>query len=177
MGEHNVARQAERQLESLGDYDTLLFEGTWWSSGAMADRAARFATGLVEQGVQPGDRVVVLMANCPEVMITYNALWRIGAVVTPLIFLVSENELRSALVNSGAVAVVTTAEFLPKVNAAIADVPSVRFVVLAGPAAGPGPTVPVFDHAELGVAGDHGDRKSTRLNSSHHTTSRMPSSA
>ncbi|HEY3610441.1 MAG TPA: AMP-binding protein [Pseudonocardiaceae bacterium] len=152
MGAHNVARQAERQLESLGDYDTLLFEGTWWSSGAMADRAARFATGLVDQGVQPGDRVVVLMANCPEVMITYNALWRIGAVVTPLIFLVSENELRSALLSSGAVAVVTTAEFLPKVDAAIADVPSVRFVVLAGPVTGPAPAVPVFDHAELSAS-------------------------
>ncbi|HEY0805284.1 MAG TPA: AMP-binding protein [Pseudonocardiaceae bacterium] len=133
MGEHNLARQAERQLESLGDYDSLFFEGTWWSTGTLADRAARFGAGLRDHGVQPGDRVVVLMANCPEVMITYNALWRIGAVVTPLIFLVSETELRSALLDSGAVAVVTTAEFLPKVNAAIADLPSVRFVVLAGP--------------------------------------------
>ena len=36
------------------------------------------------------------MANCPEVLITYTAAWRAGAVVTPLIFLVSEEELRHA---------------------------------------------------------------------------------
>jgi long-chain acyl-CoA synthetase len=151
MGNHNVARQAERQLDLLGDYDSLFFEGTWWSTGSMADRAARFGAGMRDRGVRPGDRVVVLMANCPEVMITYTALWRIGAVVTPLIFLVSESELRSAVIDSGAVAVVTTAEFLPKVNAAIADAPSVRFVVLAG-ANGAQQDDRILDHAELSSA-------------------------
>jgi long-chain acyl-CoA synthetase len=152
MAVRNVARQAERQLDALGDYDTLFFEGTWWSTATMADRAARFGAGLRDHGVRPGDRVVVLMANCPEVMITYTALWRIGAVVTPLIFLVSEAELRHALVDSGAVAVVTTAEFLPKVHAATADAPSVRFVVLAGPRAGVEPSGTILDHAELSTS-------------------------
>jgi hypothetical protein len=40
---------------------------------SLADRAARFATGLTDLGVRPGDRLVVLMANCPEVLITYRA--------------------------------------------------------------------------------------------------------
>ena len=98
----------------------------------MADQAARFATGLAGLGVRPGDRLVVLMANCPEVLVTYNAAWRAGAVVTPLIFLVSEDELRHALADSGAVAVVTTPEFLPKVQGAARGVDSVRFIVVAG---------------------------------------------
>ena len=151
MGEHNLARQAERQLDRLGDFDQLFFEGTWWSSGTLAGRAARLASGLIAQGVAPGDRVVVLMANCPEVTMTYTALWRAGAVITPVIFLVSEKELRDVIVDSGAVAVVTTPEFLPKVNAALAGGSSVRFVVLAGSGATTSP-VPVVDHAELSAA-------------------------
>ncbi|HEY3748224.1 MAG TPA: AMP-binding protein [Pseudonocardiaceae bacterium] len=150
MGEHNLARRAEGQLERLGDFDSLFFEGTWWSTGTLADRASRLATGLIAQGVGPGDRVVVLMANCPEVTITYNALWRAGAVITPVIFLVSEKELRAVVEDSGAVAVVTTPEFLPKVSAAIDGVSTVRFVVLAGGAGTS--SVPVFDHAELSAA-------------------------
>jgi long-chain acyl-CoA synthetase len=149
MGEHNLARQAERQLDRLGDYDSLFFEGNWSSTGTLADRASRLSAGLVAQGVRPGDRVVVLMANCPEVTMTYTALWRAGAVITPVIFLVSEKELHNVLVDSGAVAVVTTPEFGPKVNAALAGVSTVRFVVLAGAGAGDGSPVPVFDHAEL----------------------------
>jgi long-chain acyl-CoA synthetase len=153
MGEHNLARQQERQRASLGDFDSLFFDGTWWSNDTLADRASRLSTSLVKEGVAPGDRVLVLMANCPEVLITYSALWRTGAVVTPLIFLASEKEVHSVLVDSGAVAVVTTPEFLPKVTAAMAGAPLVKFVVLAGDQpAGLDLPVPVFDHAELASA-------------------------
>ena len=117
--DENLARQAELALERQGDYDSLFYEGTWHSSGQLADRAARLATGLAGLGVRPGDRLLVLMANCPEVLITYTAAWRAGAAVTPLIFLASEDELRHALNDSGAVGIVTTVEFLPKVSAAV----------------------------------------------------------
>src|SRR5260370_10204605 len=117
--DENLANRAELALERQGDYDSLFFEGRWHSSGQLADRAARLATGLAGLGVRPGDRLLVLMANCPEVLITYTAAWRAGAVVTPLIFLVSEDELRHALVDSGAVGIITTVEFLPKVSAAV----------------------------------------------------------
>ena len=131
----NLANQAELALERQGDYDSLYYEGRWHSSGQLADRAARLATGLAGLGVRPGDRLLVLMANCPEVLITYTAAWRAGAVVTPLIFLVSEAELRHALVDSGAVGIITTVEFLPKVSAALNGTPGVRFVLVPGAAA------------------------------------------
>jgi long-chain acyl-CoA synthetase len=153
MGEHNLARQTERQAALVGEHESLWFEGEWHTNTALADSASRLATGLTSQGVAPGERVVVLMANCPEVIITYTALWRAGAVVTPLIFLVTEQELHAVLLDSQAVAVVTTAEFLPKVGAAIAGVPSVRFVVLAGNTPdGVALPVPLASHAELTAA-------------------------
>jgi len=169
MGEENLARQAELALDRQGDYDFLFFEGQWHSSGSLADRAARFAAGLTDLGVRPGDRLLVLMANCPEVLITYSAAWRAGAVVTPLIFLVSEDELRNALVDSGAVAVVTTAEFLPKVSAALkgGGAPGARFVVVPGAADSPeaAPGVPVLDFAQVAAAapGSIADRSGTDL--------------
>ena len=119
--EKNLARQAELAFERQGDYDTLCYEGAWHTSGQMADRGSRLGTGLAGLGVRPGDRLLVLMANCPEVLITYTAAWRAGAVVTPLIFLASEDELRHALNDSGAVGVVTTVEFLPKVSAVLGE--------------------------------------------------------
>ena len=119
--ETNLARLAEATLDRLGDNPSLWFEGTWHSSGAMLERASRVATGLRELGVQPGDRVVVVMANCPEVPVLYSALWRAGAVVTPVVFLVSAAELRHIIADSGAAAVVTTPELLPKVTEAVED--------------------------------------------------------
>ena len=109
-------------------------------SGELAGRARRAAAGLVGLGVRPGDRVVLVMANCPEVGIAYAALWRAGAVATPVLFLLSEDELRHVMTDSGAVAVVTTPEFLPKVRASAGGVPVV--VVGAGRrrCASPGPS-------------------------------------
>ena len=154
--DENLARQAELALERQGDYDSLFYEGTWHSSGQLADRAARLATGLAGLGVRPGDRLLVLMANCPEVLITYTAAWRAGAAVTPLIFLVSEDELRHALNDSGAVGIITTMEFLPKVSAAVkgGGAPGVRFVLVPGATANgqDAAGVPVLDFDQVASA-------------------------
>jgi long-chain acyl-CoA synthetase len=116
--ETNLARLAEAALDRSGDYPSLHYGGEWFSSVDLHERAMRAASGLRAAGVNPGDRVVVIMANCPEVFVTYNALWRAGAVITPVVFLVTPPELRHIIADSGAVAVVTTAELAPKVAAA-----------------------------------------------------------
>jgi long-chain acyl-CoA synthetase len=158
--DENLAAQAELAVERQGVYDQLCYEGQWHTNGQLADRAARLATGFAGLGVRPGDRLLVLMANCPEVMITYTAAWRAGAVVTPLIFLVTENELQHALADSGAVGIVTTVEFLPKVAGALkrdGGAPDVRFVVVPGAAGASipdsaAPGVPVLDFAQVASA-------------------------
>jgi long-chain acyl-CoA synthetase len=127
----------------------LYFEGTRWTGAELADRIRRLSGGLRAAGVAPGDRVVVCMANCPEVTITYHAIWRAGAVATPVLFLLSEDELRHVLTDSAAVLVVTTPEFLPKVTAAAASAPAVRAVVVAGGSAGGDGGVPLLDFAAL----------------------------
>ena len=108
----NLARLAEQVRSSeRGDYESLLFEGRWHRSGELFERAQRMADGLAELGVKPGDRVVVTMANCPEVGIVYNALWRTGAVVTPAMFLLPAEDLRHVIADAEASAVITTPEF------------------------------------------------------------------
>ena len=134
MGDHNLARLAEQSFERHGDYPSLFFEGSWCSSGSLFDRARRLAQGLVELGVEPGDRVVVLMSNCPEVGIAYSAVWRAGGVLTPVIFLLSRDELRHVLVDSEARAVITTPDLADAVRAARDGVDTLRWVATIGDA-------------------------------------------
>jgi long-chain acyl-CoA synthetase len=129
----NLALLAEDSLARLGDHDALVFEGETFSAALLHTRACRLAGGFADIGVAPGDRVVVLMANCPEVLITYQALWRAGAVVTPVVFLVTATELHHILVDSGAVAVVTTPELMHTVLQAASAAPALKCVVVAGP--------------------------------------------
>ncbi|NGN93392.1 long-chain fatty acid--CoA ligase [Nocardioides sp. KC13] len=117
-GEHNLAVLADQSYARHGDHPMVFFEGTWHSSTEIAERSARVAGGLRELGIEPGDRVVVLTMNTPEVFVSYRALWRVGAVVTPVIFLQTPPELRHILEDSSAKAAIVTPELLPLVRAA-----------------------------------------------------------
>jgi long-chain acyl-CoA synthetase len=108
-------------LERLGDYESLWFEGRCLRSGELHERAARLAGGLRHLGVEPGDRVVVLMANCPEVGIAYHAIWRAGGVVTPAIFLLPPSELAYIVRDAGATVVLATPELADVANEAAGD--------------------------------------------------------
>ncbi|RLV49560.1 acyl-CoA synthetase [Nocardioides mangrovicus] len=124
-----LSRLAEQAQDRFGQESTLVFEGARHTSAHTGSRARRFASGLADLGVGRGDRVAVCMANCPEVLETYQAVWRLGAVVTPLLFLLSRDELRHALVDSGAKVVVTTHEFEATLASAVEDL-EVRVVVV-----------------------------------------------
>jgi long-chain acyl-CoA synthetase len=119
--DHHLARAAEETLERLGDYESLWFDGRWLRAAELHVRAARLARGLRACGVGPGDRVVVLMANCPEVGIAYEAIWRAGAVVTPAIFLLPPAELAHIVSDSGATVVLATPELADNANEAAGD--------------------------------------------------------
>jgi long-chain acyl-CoA synthetase len=131
VGTENLAWHAEAALERHGDYEWIFFDDRWHTNGEIASRAARVATGLARLGLKPGDRLAVLMANCPEVFVVYQAAWRAGAAITPLIFLLTEPEIRYALADSGAVGIVTSQEHLAKVRAAADSLPSAPFVLTA----------------------------------------------
>ena len=127
---------AEESLARLGDHVALVFEGAQHAAGELHARATRLAGGLVGLGVRPGDRVVVCMTNAPEVLVSYAALWRCGAVPTPVICAVTPVELQHVLTDSGAVAAVASEASLPLVAEAAYGL-DVR-VVLSGPARQPG---------------------------------------
>jgi long-chain acyl-CoA synthetase len=119
---------AEASLERLGDHRSLEFEGRWHTAGELHARAVRLSAGFAALGVAPGDRVVVCMTNCPEVLLSYAALWRAGAVPTPVISAVTPTELRHILGDSGARVAVASPASLPLVTEAAQGL-DVRVVV------------------------------------------------
>ncbi|MEV4019018.1 AMP-binding protein [Nonomuraea angiospora] len=121
--EQTLGQLAEESWGRFDDHDAMFYEGVWHRSHALAERARRMCGGFAEGGIGPGDRVVVMMANSPEVPLIYQALWAAGAVVTPVVFLVGADELRHILLDSGASAIVTSPELVETVRATAVDIP------------------------------------------------------
>ena len=99
-----------------GEHPVLAFEGREWTNIDMQRKAARLAHGLVALGLAPGDRVVVLLPNCPEVLQAYAAILKLGGVIVPVVFLLSPEEVRHILADSGARIVVTAPELLARIE-------------------------------------------------------------
>ena len=155
-GEHNLALQAERSYEHKGDYEALLFEGTWHRSGELFERALRLGAGIAELGIEPGERVVVTMTNSEQVGIAYQALWRAGTVVTPANFLLAVEDLRHVIADAEASAVITSPEFADKVAEATDGLDHVRHTISTGEVEGFVP-ISALERAEPGAIAPRAD--------------------
>jgi long-chain acyl-CoA synthetase len=66
------------------------------------DLVDRFASGLQKMGVSKGDRVVIMLPNCPQFVIAAYATWRIGATVVCCNPLYVAREVEHLVRDSGA---------------------------------------------------------------------------
>jgi fatty-acyl-CoA synthase len=81
------------------------------SYSEVAAESRRLADGLAVIGVQPGDRVAMIMANYPEFVAIKFAIARAGAIAVPLNYLYRSDELGFVLTDSGCRVVITMTGF------------------------------------------------------------------
>ena len=87
----------------------IVFEGTRISWAELHRLSDAFAAALSELGVGAGDRVALILPNCPQFLIAEFGAWKLGALVAPLNPVYTEQELATLLASSGAkVAIVLT---------------------------------------------------------------------
>lgn len=74
----------EQAVQSAPGQDAMVFEGRRWSYQALAQAAQALAGRLAAQGLQPGDRVVMLLSNRPEFLSVLLALQQLGVIAVPV---------------------------------------------------------------------------------------------
>ena len=85
----------------------LIFMGKEISYAELKNQIDLFATALHELGIRKSDRVAIFMPNCPQVVISYFAVLRLGAIVVMCNPLYTEKELLYQLNDSGAETVIS----------------------------------------------------------------------
>ena len=86
MFEHSVAE--------AGKHPATEFFGRRTTYGELGDQVARAAEGLRKLGVRRGDRVALILPNCPQHVVAFYAVLRLGAVVVEHNPLYTSRELR-----------------------------------------------------------------------------------
>ncbi|MBI5628097.1 MAG: AMP-binding protein, partial [Candidatus Rokubacteria bacterium] len=132
----NLARLGEDSLEQYGEYVALAFERRQITNVEQIRASCRVANALRRLGVESGDRVVVMLPNCPEVIQSYGGILRIGGVIVPVIFLLGAEEVARILAHSGAAVVITSTDMLWKIEPHIGTLATLRHVLVVDGGAG-----------------------------------------
>ncbi|MDQ6670897.1 MAG: long-chain fatty acid--CoA ligase [Chloroflexota bacterium] len=102
-------------------------------------QAQRFAAALAELGVRKGDRVALMLPNCPQYVVAYYGTLRAGGIVAQINPLYTPRELEYVLADSGAEIIVIADALYPVLQATNVSLRHVLVATLKGDAPlGPG---------------------------------------
>jgi long-chain acyl-CoA synthetase len=99
-----------------GARPALLFKGASVSYAALDRLSNVFAAALAALGVRPGDRIALLLPNCPQFFIAQFGIWKAGGMVVPLNPIYTERELEAAITAAGASHVVVLTPFYERIK-------------------------------------------------------------
>ena len=113
-------------------HTALLYFGARISYGQLQEHVNRLAAGLQAMGVKKGDRVALLMPNCPQFVISYFGAMRAGAIVTATSSMYTAREIVHQWNDAGATIVIADRHLYPVIKTAQPQLKSVRHIVLTG---------------------------------------------
>lgn len=99
---------------------------------ALQEDAHRLGNAFTALGVGRGDRIALVLPQCPEVGITHLAIYKIGAVAVPLSFLYGPTTLEYILNDCRALAIVIGAEFVDRIEEIRSRLLYLRAVIVVG---------------------------------------------
>ena len=119
----------EYELIESNRYEPYRREITW---NVFDEKANRFANMLIGRGIKKGDKAAVLMMNCIEWLPVYFGVLKTGAVVVPLNYRYTAEEIRYCIDKADADYIVFGPEFVGRIEDIYAKVPHVKMWIYDG---------------------------------------------
>ena len=94
----------------------LLFKGAQTTYGELERLSDACASAFLSLGITRGDRVGLLLPNCPQFFIAQFGAWKVGAIVAPLNPIYTEHELEGPIREHGIETMVTLTRFYQRVK-------------------------------------------------------------
>jgi acetyl-CoA synthetase len=99
---------------------------TFWD---LQQQSNRLANAFRHYGLLPGDRVGILLPQCPETALSHIALYKLGVIAIPLFTLFGPEALEYRLRNSGAKAIITDGPNMEKILEIRDRLPDLKMVI------------------------------------------------
>jgi long-chain acyl-CoA synthetase len=126
----NIGKGIEDNIKRFGEYESVYFEGRWYTNAETNHNANRLGNALKGLGINKGDRVVVQLPNSPPVFSAFPAIYKIGAVVVPLNPLLRPDQAAYIYSDCGAKAIITSSDFLGRILEAQKQAPNLQHILV-----------------------------------------------
>jgi acyl-CoA synthetase (AMP-forming)/AMP-acid ligase II len=103
----NVTNLLEKCAKEYQNNPAVIFRQKETSFLQLKNKVFSFAQSLLKLGAKPHDKIAIYLPNWPEYIISYLAIWSIGACSVPLDFMLTEEEIVSCLGHSEAKILIT----------------------------------------------------------------------
>jgi acyl-CoA synthetase (AMP-forming)/AMP-acid ligase II len=123
-----VERHARGRPDDPALADGARVHATWRGFAAAVGGAAG---GLRDVGLEPGDRVAIVMRNRPEYLEALYAIWHAGLVAVPVNARLHRDEIGFILEHSASAVALTDADHAADVESLVGTVASLRMAVVA----------------------------------------------
>lgn len=110
----------------------LIYFGARISYEQLNEQVSRMAAGLQAMGIRKGDRVALLMPNCPQFIISFFGALRAGAIVTSTSPIYTPREVANQWNDAGASVAVVERRLMPVVKSALPELKTIRHVIETG---------------------------------------------
>jgi len=107
-------------VEEHREKTALTFYATTFDFVRLEALSEKMAASLAARGVGKGDRVALMLPNCPQYVVNFFATVRLGAIVTQLNPMYVEREIEHILRDSGAETIVVYSDVYPRVKNVVA---------------------------------------------------------
>ncbi|MDY3199167.1 MAG: AMP-binding protein, partial [Pseudomonadaceae bacterium] len=128
LGQRPLTHYLQHWAQTVPDKPAVRFYGHDLSYAELDDLSSRFASLLLDRGVQPGDRVAVYLPNCPQMHIVFYGILKAGAVHCPVSPMAMPMELAYQVKDCGAQVIVSFDQLLPVVRQ-VADDCQLRLII------------------------------------------------
>jgi long-chain acyl-CoA synthetase len=103
----NLAQHLEENARRVPQKPALVYESLTYTYENLNRRINQAGNALLRSGVRKGARVIISLLNCPEFVISFYALAKIGAIAVPINYLLTKNEEKYVWEDSDAGLIIT----------------------------------------------------------------------
>jgi len=149
---NNLAMMLEKSAEKYPERAALISGGTRMTYVDLEKAACALGSHLRSLGLGKGDKVAIMLPNCPEFVIAYFGIQKIGGVAVTLHTQSTSHELRYLLGNSDSRCLITQEELARRFEDIRASLPLCRHLIATGAAGQPSPFQDIIEGGPFTIA-------------------------